>query len=144
MKPWIAAVPDTRPALRLDLRWTDPGERLRDGDLLPLVRLSQPTHDGAIAWTDPVSASKIAAGVNHYGAYVSVEQCPTRVRFEFFGFWHDDEPSARASQVAFEELIAGDDPPVSFEAYSYDPDGGDASSVTAGPLARLREILSEE
>ena len=137
MKPWITAAPDTRPVLRLDLCWQSAGERLRDADLDPLVQLSRPTHDGAIAWTDPASAAKIAAGVNHYGPYVSLERGPARVRLEFYGVWSDEEPSARASQRAFESLVQGDDPPASFEVYSFDPDSNDASAVTAGTLAQL-------
>ena len=140
MKPWVTAVPDERPVLRLELCWSAAGERLGAADLEPLVRLARPTHDGAIAWSDPVSASKIAAGVNHYGPYVSLERGPTRVRLEFYGVWSDEEPSARASQRVFERLLGdGGDPPTSFEAYSFDPDSGDASVIARGSLAQLRE-----
>jgi hypothetical protein len=142
MKPWIAAVADTRPVLRLDLCWPSEGERLSDAELAPLVRLSRPMPDGATGFSDAVSAARIEAGVNHYGPYVSLERGPTRVRFEFYGVWSDAQPELRASQRAFERLLAGEDPPRSFEAYSFDPDSHDASPVTEGTLAQLLAVLN--
>jgi hypothetical protein len=143
VKAWITAVPDTHPALRLTLFWrARRAPPLRGEDLAPLVRCARPTHDGAVAWTDPLSAARIAAGVNHFGPYVAVECAPTLVRFEFYGVWRDDDPSAHASQRAFERLLAHDDAPCLFEAFAYDPDGGDASTITSGPLTQLRAAVA--